>query len=66
MKLKLLTLLTQMLTAAAAVLVILADRYMYEGFGLNPWVAIPAATVCMFIPYIVDHFFIGNRSWSET
>jgi hypothetical protein len=55
---KLLTLMTQMFTASAAVLVFMADEYMVMGFGLNPWVALPLATLFMVAPYFVDRWFV--------
>jgi len=55
---KLFTLSTQCFTILAAILVFLANDWLTTGHGLNPWLAIPAATVCMIIPFVIDNFFI--------
>lgn len=55
---RLFTLLTQMCTAMAAVLTFLANEWLTVGLGINPWAAIPGATILMMVPYIVDHYFI--------
>jgi hypothetical protein len=55
---KLLTLMTQMFTTSAAVLVFMANEYQVMGFGLNPYLALPLATLFMVAPYFIDHWFI--------
>ena len=55
---KLLTIITQMLTVSATVLTHLAILWTDVGRGLNPYIALPIATLCMVLPYVIDHFFI--------
>jgi hypothetical protein len=50
------TLISQMLTTSAMVLTYMAHTYETVGYGLNPWIALPAATLCMVLPYIFDHY----------
>lgn len=55
---KLLTICTQTLTALSMILVYLADQWMSEGFGINPYIALPLSTLLIVLPYLIDHFFI--------
>lgn len=51
------TMCTQMLTISVCILVLMADSWMTEGFGLNPWIALPIATLFMGLPYIMADLF---------
>lgn len=55
---KLLTLLTQLCTTSSAILVYMAHQWNTIGYGLNPWIALPVATLMMLLPHMVDHWFI--------
>jgi len=43
-----------MLTISAVILVLMADDWMTNGFGLNPWIAIPIAMLFMGLPYVLS------------
>jgi hypothetical protein len=47
---------TQICTATALFLVYLANEWLTVGFGLNPWIAIPVATLLMVVPHIANHY----------
>lgn len=47
---------TQMLTGSAISLVYLAHAYMATGHGINPFVALPIATLCIVEPYIRSQY----------
>ena len=51
------TICTQLLTISVCILVLMADSWMSEGFGLNPWIALPIATLFMGLPYIMADLF---------
>jgi uncharacterized membrane protein (DUF2068 family) len=44
---------TQLLTWAAGMLVFLAHLWEIEGYGLNPWIALPWATALILTPYVI-------------
>lgn len=54
---KIITLLTQTFTFLALFLAYLGNEWLVGNHGLNPWIALPAATLCMLAPYILDHLF---------
>ena len=43
----------QMLTMSAMFLVGLAHQWETVGYGLNPWIALPAATLLVAFPHIL-------------
>lgn len=47
---------TQMMTGSAMSLVYLAHAYMATGHGINPFVALPIATILLVEPYIRDQY----------
>lgn len=49
--LHLLTCLTQMLTGCAIILVWSAEQWLTVGYGLNPFIALPLATIALLLPY---------------
>ncbi|RLA58215.1 MAG: hypothetical protein DRQ89_15630, partial [Epsilonproteobacteria bacterium] len=53
-KVTIVTMCTQMLTISAVILVLMADDWMTNGFGLNPWIAIPIAMLFMGLPYVLS------------
>jgi hypothetical protein len=58
---KLLTVCTQALTVLAMILTYLANHWMEVGtYGLNPFFALPIATILMVLPYLIDHYFVEN------
>lgn len=58
---KLLTISTQCLTALAMILTYLAHSWVKEAFGINPFIALPIATLLMIMPYVIDHFFVETN-----
>ena len=52
------TLVAQAFTALALILSYLANSWLVEGYGLNPWLALPFATICMAVPHVLNHYFI--------
>ena len=46
--------LTILLSSGAAMLVWMADQWMSVGYGLNPWISIPLAMVCLLIPLVLS------------
>lgn len=47
---------TQICTAAALFCAYMANEWLTVGFGLNPWIAIPVATLLMVVPHITNHY----------
>ena len=47
-------LVAQMLTASAMILTYMAHTYASVGYGLNPYVALPTATLLMVLPYALN------------
>ena len=43
----------QLLTMSAAALVWFAHQWDTTGFGLNPWIALPAASLVILLPHLV-------------
>jgi len=49
-------LITQVLTCTAMVLVYLAHAYESLGIGINPFIALPIATLLLVEPYVRDQY----------
>jgi hypothetical protein len=54
------SLIAQFTTASAAMLVYLAHLYDTAGYGLNPWIALPLATLLMVYPHIFNAWWIDH------
>jgi len=52
----LMNVITQICTAIALFLAYLANQWLTVGFGLNPWIALPLATLFMVVPHIGSHY----------
>jgi hypothetical protein len=48
---------TQVCTVAALFLTYMAHQWSTVGYGLNPYIALPIATLLMVAPHIFNHYF---------
>lgn len=62
MKVLIQNLFTQFCTLASMFLVWLAHGWLTEGFGLNPYISLPLATLYMALPHIMARWFYEDET----
>lgn len=58
---RLLTIITQLSMCCSFILIALAHQWETIGHGLNPWIALPLATLFFLAPHLIDDFFIETE-----
>lgn len=52
----LMNIITQACTVTALILTYLANEWLTVGYGINPWIALPVATILMGLPHFINHY----------